>query len=223
MSLDILTIGSSKQLSRDLMIARSYFLDDETIGNVYAIDRSYCETSTKYSFDVFSERDYTKLKFNMESTVTFVNKDVIDGLNYFYSLPQQTKFDAVIACRVFEHFTPHDILYLLYLLKDLTKSYGNLVIIVPDFDVIIKEVQNFSVEKSFSEMELSLIRIITEIFNEPSDPHRSIWNRSFASYYLTLEKYWDIEKMCNVTLDNRQGYYLLIHAKKNVDSDNLIC
>ncbi len=56
-----------------------------------------------------------------------------------------------------------------------------------------------------------MIMAHTEIFNEPNDPHKSIWTKKMAKYYFEMEGYWKDIKIDYTSLDGRD-WYLKIEA-----------
>lgn len=151
--------------------------------------------------------------------------------------------DKIIAHRVFEHIDFKDISYLLYLLHEVAANDCILDIIVPDYDKVAFVISSLDPEKmTAKEFNLKMIQCHTEVFNEPYDPHRSIWTQALAKYYLELEGYWSIKKKAVLTdvfsvnkyledyvpsietiqLDNRKWYIRIISSVVK-SNDIMIC
>ena len=124
--------------------------------------------------------------------------------------------DSVVAQRVFEHFDYKDLPYLLYSIWLICRPEATLSITVPDFNLVSEEVKTLNAEKMKAQVfNNMMIQCHTEVFNEPSDPHRSIWTKNLAEYYLTLEDYWSVNSIDHMTLDGRPWYlYILATAIK---------
>jgi len=164
-------------------------VDDEII----CVDKSY------HSVDFDKVPKHIKLK----------------NMNIFEYLNENSKiFDKINANRVFEHIDYEKIPYLLYLCKESLKDHGKISFIVPDFLEIFKKIKAISRNDSAKNFNKDMIDIHTELFNTTEDPHRSIWTKELAIYYMELEDFWkDINIECNVELDNR-NWYMSITAKK---------
>jgi len=144
-------------------------------------------------------------------SIEFNNTDVFEFLTLYSN--RDIKF--IYSSRMFEHLQEKDIFYLLYLLYSVSKKNAFLRIIVPDFLEVLEELEKLSVEDcSVKEFREKLTSVTTEIFNEPSDPHKSVWTTQLAEYYITTEKYWDLLTVKHTTVDNR-SWYLDITAKRN--------
>ena len=76
-------------------------------------------------------------------------------------------FDKVYAHRVFEHFKPDTVLYVLYLLRQVTRVDGELEVIVPDFHKVINDFSDVNPNKATGvKFNRMMIMAHTEIFNE---------------------------------------------------------
>lgn len=150
--------------------------------------------------------DYTKyLKHSLLSP-----KDIFEFLEKY----SEKDICEIYAQRIFEHIPIDRIHYLLYLLYSVSKPGATLFITVPDFEKVMQKVTLMDAEKQTAQQfSRDLICVTTEMFNEPSDPHRSVWTPNLAKYYIELEKYWKISQIQYVSLDGRD-WYMQIEAHK---------
>lgn len=160
-----------------------------------------------YAMDADSR--YNELKWELRETSEPGSRVHFHGmkiLEFLESYPCRD-FDEILAQRVFEHIPVTEISYMLYLLRCIAADGAELNIIVPDFTKVFEKISLMDPEKMCaSEFNRSMIEVTTEMFNEPNDPHCSIWTPAFARYYIELEKYWKVAELKYVTLDNRDWY-----------------
>lgn len=140
-------------------------------------------------------------------------ENIINYLENYFDDP----YDEVYATRVFEHFCYKEIPYLLYCTYSVMKVGGKITIIVPDFDHVANTVMRLSRYDTALQFHRVLVFAHTELFNEPSDPHRSIWNRTLAKYYMELEDFWEDINMENQKIENRSWYLRITAKKKDFD------
>ena len=92
---------------------------------------------------------------------------------------------------------------------------GTIDIIVPDYIQVLSTLTKLNPnDQTASEFNRDMINIHTEVFNEPSDPHLSIWTKDLARYYFELEGFWKITKLDQIELDGRNWYLHIIAHKK---------
>lgn len=118
-----------------------------------------------------------KLKFEQEK----VDCDIFEFMEgYSY------RFDLVILHRILEHIERDRLLYFIYLLSTILKQYGFADCIVPNY----RNLANMILHESVHAPEFTRRDIIlsTELLNERSDPHCSIWTPDRAVYYFTFEE-----------------------------------
>ncbi len=98
----------------------------------------------------------------------------------------RTIFDRVVMYRFLEHVSFTQVNYFIYLVSTVIESGGIVDIIVPNYEqlatMILKE--DIKLDKNF---EASNILLTTELLNEPSCPHASIWTPQRAKYFWELE------------------------------------
>jgi len=102
-------------------------------------------------------------------------------------------FDSVAIYRYLEHVTFTQVNYFIYLVSTVIKKGGIVDIIVPNYDVLSQMVLD---EDPFDDknFEASNILLTTEMLNEPSCPHASIWTPLRAIYFWELEKRFKVEE-----------------------------
>ena len=95
-------------------------------------------------------------------------------------------FNHVCMYRFLEHVPFDRLLYFIYLISTVTRPDSYVDVIVPNYkvlgDLLIKD-SPYS-DKNF---EANNILLTTELVNEPSCPHASIWTPERAKYFFELE------------------------------------
>jgi hypothetical protein len=119
----------------------------------------------------------------------YLNRDVNDFMER-----TQLKFDRVCIYRYLEHVSFTDVLYFIYLVSTVTKKGALVDVIVPNYTILAEMLLNedYYRENSDFDFEAHNILLTTELLNEPSCPHASIWTESRARYFWTLEKRFKI-------------------------------
>ena len=135
-----------------------------------------------------------------ESYISFCNEDA-------FTFMERTKliFDRVCIYRLLEHISMDKVLYFIYLLSTITAKGDLIDVIVPDYEklahMILKEDIN---DKGF---EAHNILLTTELLNDPSCPHASIWTSARAEYFFELEKRFKINQWAtDFEFDGRKIY-----------------
>jgi len=108
-------------------------------------------------------------------------------------------FDRVCIYRFLEHVSFTQLPYFIYLVSTVTKVGDNVDVIVPNYEIlanmILEEAQFFE-ENNMAVFPEHNILLTTELLNEPSCPHASIWTPARAKYF------WELEGRFNVTIDS---------------------
>lgn len=102
-------------------------------------------------------------------------------------------FDHVCIYRFLEHVSFTQVLYFIYLVSTVTRVGSYVDIIVPNYEILSKIILNENFDNNF---EKNNILITTELLNEPSCPHASIWTPKRAIYF------WELEGRFRVYHDN---------------------
>ncbi len=96
------------------------------------------------------------------------------------------RFDRVCIYRFLEHIPFDKVLYFIYLVSTVTRPGGEVDVIVPNYRVLAEKLFNEDNIGS-PDFEKHNILLTTELLNEPSCPHASIWTPARADYFWQLE------------------------------------
>jgi hypothetical protein len=151
------------------------------------VDTMYNEGDTKWYIETCCRGWKEKrIKHNVE---TYLKYDIFKYLEECI-----LKFDIIFIYRFLEHVPMTQVLYFIYLLSTVMKRGSSLDIIVPDYAVLAQMILD---EYVFShDFEADNILLTTELLNEPSCPHASIWTVPRFRKFFELEKRF---KVLNVT------------------------
>ncbi len=201
----ILNIAGGKQ--RPLPLVSDNVLMPKYTVNV---DTSYF--SDEKAHDV--ERNI-KLWSNDMDRVTqdsYLNMDVFE-----YMERTTIQFDRVTIYRFLEHVSFTQLGYFIYLVSTVMRKGGEVDIIVPNYTTLAKLLLDESENMDSipdPTYEAHNILLTTELLNEPSCPHASIWTVFRAVYYWQLEKRFMVKILDeNFDFDGRD-IYLRFSAKR---------
>ena len=96
-------------------------------------------------------------------------------------------FDRVCIYRFLEHVSFTQVEYFIYLVSTVTKPGAIVDIIVPDYMILAEMLLAEDDMLEDDNFHAHNILLTTELLNEPSCPHASIWTPSRASYFWELE------------------------------------
>jgi len=102
------------------------------------------------------------------------------------------KFSRITIYRFLEHVDMRDVLYFIYLLSTSIEPDGKVDIIVPDYSILAKRILEEDVDRK--DFEAENIVTTTELLNEKSCPHASIWTKTRARKFFELEKRFKIDQ-----------------------------
>ena len=109
------------------------------------------------------------------------------------------KFDRVAIYRFLEHVSFTQVLYFIYLVSTVTKKGALVDIIVPNYKVLAEMIQQedkifggTTQGNTYRNFENWNIQLTTELLNEPSCPHASIWTPYRAKLFWEIEKRFKI-------------------------------
>jgi hypothetical protein len=97
------------------------------------------------------------------------------------------KFDVVTIYRFLEHVSFTNVLYFIYLISRIIKEDGIVDVIVPDYKKLAEMLLNEPLPATDKNFEANNILLTTELLNEPSNPHASIWTGPRLKYFWELE------------------------------------
>lgn len=122
------------------------------------------------------------------------------------------KFERICIYRFLEHVSFTNVLYFIYLLSTITKKGSSIDVIVPNYRILAQMILDENPkDESFEQKNIELT---TELLNEPSCPHASIWTDSRAEYFFTFEKRFEIIDVCNDFNFDGRNIYLRFWARR---------
>lgn len=138
-------------------------------------------------------------------------KDPVENEEYYFNMDiyeflSRTimKFDRITIYRFLEHVPFDKVLFFIYLLSTVTEEGAELDIIVPDYNKLAKMIIDENVNKK--NFESHNILLTTELLNEPSCPHASIWTVNRFNKFFTLEKRFRVIEAKPYKFDDRDIY-----------------
>lgn len=120
----------------------------------------------------------------------YLNMDVFEFMERTRLL-----FDRVVIYRFLEHVSFTQVEYFIYLVSTVLKSGGHVDVIVPDYTILSQMILNEEgIFKGDPDINLPAHNTLltTELLNEPSCPHASIWSHYRMKYFWELEKRFKI-------------------------------
>lgn len=115
----------------------------------------------------------------------YCSSDAIEFMEKF-----RPQFDRICMYRFLEHISFTQLLYFIYLVSTCIKKDGIVDVIVPNYEVLAKMLLEESVHSP--DFEKHNILLTTELLNEPSCPHASIWTVDRAKYFWEFENRFKI-------------------------------
>jgi hypothetical protein len=127
-------------------------------------------------------------------------------------------FDLICVYRFLEHVPMDKVLYFIYLLSCVTGHGAEIDVIVPNYEslahMILNEPGNVEVCEDF-DFEAHNILLTTELLNEPSCPHASIWTPLRAKHFFELEGRFEVKDIQpKFEFDGRDIYMRFIAVRK---------
>lgn len=123
------------------------------------------------------------------------------------------KFDLITIYRFLEHVRFTDVLYFIYLLSQIVNEGGLIDIVVPDYKMLAMMILNERLD--VPKFETENILLTTELLNDPSDPHASIWTEERLQHFFTLEsRFFSEMKIKRYVLDDRDVYIRAIFRRR---------
>lgn len=127
------------------------------------------------------------------SKVRYLNEDA------FRFMERTTlQFDRIAIYRFLEHVSFTQVLYFIYLVSTVTERKSLVDIIVPNYEIlanmILEEAADYSGEE-YQMFENHNTILTTELLNEPSCPHASIWTPYRAKLFWELEGRFKVEQI----------------------------
>jgi len=123
------------------------------------------------------------------SKYTHLNMDVFEFMERTSII-----FDRVVIYRFLEHVTFPQVDYFTYLVSTVLRPGGQVDVIVPNYIQLAEMILNDN--PRMSDFPEKNILLTTELLNEPSCPHASIWTPERMKYF------WELEGRFKVGLQN---------------------
>lgn len=182
--INILNIGAGKQKPLDINN------DHYNLINIDPIYYKNNDISPQYieSMILNNVIQYPNKKYYLsEYANTFMEKTIL-------------KFDLVCIYRYLEHIPMNDILYFIYLVSTVMEKGSCVDVIVPNYKTLSSMLLQYDDKYMLGEMVGESIEfdeynvlLTTEMLNDKSDPHCSIWTPNRLQYFWELEKRFAIK------------------------------
>lgn len=196
----ILNVGAGKQ--------KPLFLKNIKNGYVLVnLDKSYFSGNSgkKIEQDV-DLYDHASI-YNGASVEYFCSEDIFKFME-----KTRLKFDMITMYRFLEHVPFDNVLYFLYLLSTIIKRNGIVDVIVPDYEILAEMLLDENpYDKDF---EANDILLTTEMLNEPSCPHASIWTIKRAYKFFEFEQRFKVMKVTSPFTFDGRDVYMRFQAKR---------
>jgi hypothetical protein len=155
------------------------------------------------------------------------DKDRISTMRYLkedaFTFMERTilKFDRVAIYRFLEHVSFTSVLYFIYLVSTVAKKGALIDIIVPNYEtlaeMLIQEEDIYRMEEDgdvYDKFENWNIQLTTELLNEPSCPHASIWTPFRAKLFWQLEQRFRIDDIDSAFEFDGRNVYMRVIAER---------
>lgn len=167
----ILNIAGGKLKPLDLPVKDSYFLVN--------LDTMYLQDDWTKNFE--NEHEEWKAPQHTYNQTTYISYDAYTFLERY-----RVKFDRICIYRFMEHVPLDKILYFIYLLSTAVEIGGTVDVIVPNIEQLAVKILAEN-DLSIDEFPAHDILVTSEVVNEASSPHLSLWSPLRAKYYFELE------------------------------------
>ncbi len=194
---------------------KTIYDDDEEINPVYTlnIDTSYYSETKPISIetDVFNWSNNQ----NRTSKQAFCNIDIFEFMERTI-----LQFDHITIYRFLEHISFTQLNYFIYLVSTITRRDSMVDVIVPNYEVLAQKIleEETRFEKNdydkYDSFEGWNIELTTELLNEPSCPHASIWTPLRAKMFWELEKRFEVVNIDKKFNFDGRNIYLRFYVKR---------
>jgi hypothetical protein len=193
----VLNIAAGKFTPLDLEYSENYFIVN--------VDTMYYD---------HIEPEFIEMEYNNWNGDHSRNYNVKADIFEFLERTVMT-FDRICIYRFLEHVPFDKVLYFIYLLSTVTQSGAEIDIIVPNYEILAKMIlEEDPMDPASGNFEAHNILLTTELLNEPSCPHASIWTQQRAHYYFQLERRFTIVGSANRFNFDGRDIYLRFHAQR---------
>ena len=184
-------------------------------------DTPFDQIRSKFILNVdssyFSKTTPEEVEIEIQNWDKRSNKTMFLSMNIFEFLERTTiKFDHVSIYRFLEHVSFTNVLYFIYLISTITKKGSAVDVIVPNYKILASMILNedkYHQLKDFN-FEQWNIQLTTELLNEPSCPHASIWTDTRAKYFWELENRFKVDKINPAYIFDGREIYLRFKANR---------
>lgn len=159
---------------------------------VLNVDTSYFTDASAQSAE--SEMRYWAENPDRVSAEKNLNMDVFEFMERTSMM-----FDRVVIYRFLEHVTFTQVDYFTYLVSTVLHKGGQVDVIVPNYIQLAEMILNDN--PRMSDFPQKNILLTTELLNEPSCPHASIWTPERMKYF------WELEGRFRVGLQNQAFHF----------------
>jgi len=121
-------------------------------------------------------------------------------------------FDRVCIYRFLEHVSFTQLMYFIYLISTVTKKNARVDIIVPNYNTLAQLLLDES--PTCPAFEEHNILLTTELLNEPSCPHASIWTPDRAYHFWEMEGRFKVENVEPGFKFDGRDIYLRFQARR---------
>ncbi len=183
----ILNIAAGKHQPLDLDLTKRFFIIN--------LDPMYFDAVGPIDAEIAHKKRYAS-----KQTAIYCNYDA-------YEFMERTKitFDKVCIYRFLEHVPMDKVLYFIYLVSTITATDSEVDIIVPNYTTLAGMILHEDVYSA--DFEEGNVLTTTELLNEPSCPHASIWTAPRAKYFWEYEKRFKVKEIYpSFNFDGREIY-----------------
>jgi len=121
-------------------------------------------------------------------------------------------FDKICIYRFLEHVSFTQVQYFIYLLSTITEPGAWVDVIVPNYRVLANMILEDNIHDV--DFEAKNIELTTELLNEPSCPHASIWTSFRAMHYFELENRFKVGEIIEEYPFDGRSIYLRFWAER---------
>ncbi len=189
-------------------------------GKIPPIDLNY-EDENYFIVNVdtmyYQSKDPGEVEFERSDWMQYENKTFNIKEDVFTFMERTSMwFDRICVYRFLEHVPMDKVLYFIYLLSTVTQKGAEIDVIVPNYLILANMIINeeYQVANDVVNFEAHNIELTTELLNEPSCPHASIWTEWRARYFFELEKRFKIKDVCNLFNFDGRNIYLRFWAER---------
>jgi hypothetical protein len=177
------------------------------------VDTSYFSEMTAQQIEVH-EKLFTKDPDALTEN-HYLNMDIFEFMERTI-----IDFDRVCIYRFLEHVSFTSIEYFIYLVSTVTQKGSIVDVIVPNYDrlgaflVTEKKLFKDGHFTSYESFQSWNIQLTTELLNEPSSPHASIWTPERAKLFWELEGRFKVIEFDEKFMFDGRDIYLRFLAKR---------